>query len=293
MVCFLFVGAFGRRLLSPAWAQRTIEVLDRLILDWVLPVAVFFNISSVELSRHTLGVSMACVVVTIVDATLVWLWSLVLRREQRVRRTLSLVVPLGNTAYFGLPAVTAIIGRQALPDAIIFDQIGTTLMLATYGSYVANGGFAKAATAVLEVLTFRPLWGLMAGLFAAALGVNLTVGPLAIVATVSTFSLLALSMIALGSRIYLQQLKPSPELIGGLCIRLFAGPAVLVAASLSFSNLWTISPAVVLQGGAPPMVAAALLAQRNDLDGDLAFSLCTGGLLVALVTWPLLNLLFL
>jgi malate permease and related proteins len=51
---------------------------------------------------------------------------------------LLLVVPLGNTSFLGFPAVEALLGTDHLPAAVIYDQLGSFLALATYGGYVAS-----------------------------------------------------------------------------------------------------------------------------------------------------------
>src|SRR5690606_10353459 len=43
---------------------------------------------------------------------------------------------LGNTSYIGYPMVEALLGAQALPYAVVYDQFGTFVMLSTLGLVV-------------------------------------------------------------------------------------------------------------------------------------------------------------
>ena len=49
---------------------------------------------------------------------------------------LLLVVPLGNTSFLGIPMIQAFFGAAGLPYLIIYDQLGTMMIMGTYGSVI-------------------------------------------------------------------------------------------------------------------------------------------------------------
>lgn len=49
---------------------------------------------------------------------------------------LLLVVPIGNTAFMGVPMVNDFFGESGIPILIIYDQIGTTAIFAIFGSLI-------------------------------------------------------------------------------------------------------------------------------------------------------------
>lgn len=48
-----------------------------------------------------------------------------------------LTVPLVNAGFVGIPLIEALLGTDAVPYAILYDQFGTFLALNTYGILVA------------------------------------------------------------------------------------------------------------------------------------------------------------
>jgi malate permease and related proteins len=67
----------------------------------------------------------------------VWGLARLARLDARTSGTLLLVVPLANTSFLGFPAVEALLGADHLPAAVVYDQLGSFLALATYGAVVA------------------------------------------------------------------------------------------------------------------------------------------------------------
>ena len=81
---------------------------------------------------------------------------------------LMLCVALGNTSFIGFPMISALLGEQALPYAVVYDQFGTFLLLSTFGLVViarysgeAPPGWREIA---LRIVRFPPLWALAFGL---------------------------------------------------------------------------------------------------------------------------------
>src|SRR3546814_17588916 len=76
-----------------------------------------------------------------------------------------LVTPLGNTTFLGLAMVESLLGEEELTRAIAFDQLGSFLGLAVYGSFIAahygssEGGVGPVA---LRLLRFPPFLAVLA-----------------------------------------------------------------------------------------------------------------------------------
>ena len=91
----------------------------------------------------------------------------VLRRGEP-GRLLLLAVALGNSSFIGYPMVRALLGDEALPYAVVYDQFGTFVLLSTFGLYVIarHAGDAPPAprAMVARILRFPPLWALAVGL---------------------------------------------------------------------------------------------------------------------------------
>ena len=55
-----------------------------------------------------------------------------------VRAALLLVIPLGNTSFVGIPIIKTLLGSNAIGYVLMYDQFGTFLMLALYGSAIIS-----------------------------------------------------------------------------------------------------------------------------------------------------------
>lgn len=269
-------------------AGREESVLDVAVLDWLLPIAVLYNISNATWTVHAMAIVSLCVAVTLVDASLTLVLTRAMRIEDPARQTLLVVAPLGNTAFFGLSAVVAVLGPAYLADAIVFDQLGTTLMLATYGNIIARGSLHHVrADAMATVTGFRPLWGLVGGAALSAVGLHLDHAPLEQVGQAVTSALLPVSMLALGMKLAVKGLLLTRAVALGVLVRVVLGPAVLLGLVWGLGIATPELSAGLLQTAMPPMIAAALLAERRGLDGTLAFSLCGLGLVAAFCILPI------
>lgn len=205
---------------------------------------------------------------------------------------LLLVTPLGNTTFLGLAMVESLLGKAELTRALAFDQLGTFLALATYGSLIA-ARWGRGELGWVPVLTrlarFPPFLAVVAS-FALRffeLPSDITV------ALTQTGRLVApLAMLALGLRFRLAASSHARQAaIWCLGTKMVLLPIVVLVVAALLGGLdnpaWSAS---VLEAGMPPMVTAGVVAARAGLDEELATTVVGIGLLLALVTIPLLTL---
>ncbi|SRR6266571_1057044 len=287
IIVFLLIGAAAGRARQDESTPS--GVLDKVVLDWLLPITILYNISDVTWRLHAVYVVGLCCVITVVDAILVVIACRLFHIDGIMKRTLLLVVPLGNTAYFGFAAVTALLGSKFLPDAIIFDQIGTTLMLAIYGNAVARASGGRASREeLIGLLRFRPLWGFGVGVILDASDVHLMSGSTRVLGTAVSSALLPVAMLALGSKLATKGLVVSCPVIIGVTIRVLVGPAIVVGVVAATTASKAGVAGGLMQTAMPSMIAAALLAERRGLASREAYSLCAVGVVAACVVLPAL-----
>jgi len=63
------------------------------------------------------------------SAGLVFLAARLWRWERSTTGVLLLVVPLGNTSFLGVPMIQTFFGAAGLPPLIIYDQLGTMMIM--------------------------------------------------------------------------------------------------------------------------------------------------------------------
>lgn len=277
--------AFARlRLLPPTSA----EVLNLVVLYVCLPAAVLIYVPRLHVDLSLLGLVatpwlLVAATVALVAACARWLG---FRRDERA--ALLLCVGLGNTGFIGYPMVHALLGECALPYAVVYDQLGTFVLLSSFGLYVVAkyGGDAPptAKQVALRMLKFPPLWALLFGL------TLMPAQPPAWIASMLqklSNALLPLVMLAVGLSIRLRlprdEVKP---LAAGLLLKLALLPALALGLSLAFGMRGQMLQANVLESAMPPMISAAALAIAHHLASRLAAALVGYGILLSLATLP-------
>ena len=278
--------AAGRWLRPP---ESTVAAVDWVIINLALPAVVLHTIPQLQLTTDAVVPVVTAWCMVFVGAAAVWVVARRAGWSREVTGALLLVVPLGNTSFLGFPAVEALLGTDALPTAVLYDQLGTFLALTTYGAVVAaryGAGSADGPGVVLRrVLVFPPFVALMVGF-----GLRGVMLPEAIVGTLELLSvtLTPLAMVSIGLRLAGRRLQtPTAPVAFGLAVRLAFMPALVLAAAALFNGSGPAWDASVLEAGMPPMVTAGIVATAAGLDDDTVVSMVGIGLVLALATVPL------
>lgn len=290
LACFA-VGLLLQRGLPRSTAL--IGPLDQAVVGITLPALVLARLPELELGTDLVvpvgaawgGTAVAVAAVAGAARRVAW--------DRVTTGTLLLVTPLGNTTFLGLAMVEALLGDAARDRALAFDQLGSFLGLAVYGSIVAarwGHGEPGWHPIARRLLRFPPFLAVLASFPLRAVEL-----PDAVVDGLGAVGQLVgpLAMLAVGLRFRLA-LSDHGRRAARWCLGIKMGlmPLVVLAAAAVAGGLddpaWSAS---VLEAGMPPMVTAGVVAAQSDLDGDLAATVVGAGLLLALVTVPALSLL--
>lgn len=219
-----------------------------LILYFVLPPIVYFNIAHVELTFGGGAGIGAGILTSICVGLLAWFLAVpVLKLERPVAGAVICSAILANTSYLGYPMVYTLMGGEALSNAVLFDVVVSylTLMIGAFGVGAAFG--TKAGEGFRERLKSFFLKNPI--LFAAILGL-LVPDALApdIAVDISRFLVgipLVVGFFAVGAilteevRDGVMKIPPRPHKpLGAVIIcRLVAAPALLLLFTLPFSEV--------------------------------------------------------
>jgi predicted permease len=202
---------------------------------------------------------------------------------------LTLVCGLGNTAFIGFPMIEALHGREGVQLALVADQLGCFLALAIGGTIVAalySGKSASARAVVRKVLTFPPFVSLLVGIVAALLG-----GwpqPVDAIFDRLGATLVPLALFSVGLQFRLQfQRRHAAAVLLALGWKLLLAPLAIWLAGLAIGVSDAILTIAVLESAMAPMISAAILAEQNDLEPQLANTVLGIGIVLSLVTVPL------
>jgi malate permease and related proteins len=207
---------------------------------------------------------------------------------------LTLVCGLGNTAFIGFALIEALRGPEALKLAVIADQPGTFVMLAVGGAVVSavySGGVTDAAAIARRVFLFPPFVALIAGVVAGFLGGWPNALDEVFARIGGTLIPIALFSVGLQLRLQFDRHLLAPVSIA-LAWKLVLAPLLIFLLGVAFGVSTEILTIAVLQAAMAPMISAAILADQNGLEPQLANVVLGIGILLAFATVPAVSLMF-
>jgi predicted permease len=211
--------------------------------------------------------------------------------RQRVG-ALILVCGLGNTSFMGYPLIQAMHGQPGLALAVVADQLGTFPLLASAGIVVASiysGRTPRAATIAKRIATFPAFIALIVGIIVGIAGgwpawLNDVFAPIG-----ATLTPLALFSVGLQFKFRLD-VRQLGAVAWGLGWKLLLAPLLCLALGITTGIGGLVLTVGVLQAAMAPMISAAILADEYELEPALANTVLGAGIVLSLLTVPLLNL---
>jgi len=286
-VCVLLGVLFRRLRIFPADTARSLN-LYALYLS--LPAVILLKVPQIGLSREMLAVAVLPWLMLLFSAGLVLAAARLCGWPRPIIGVLLLVVPLGNTSFMGVPMIQAFFGAAGIPYLIVYDQVGTMLIFATYGSLIlalyGRDGAVNLAAIARRALFFPPTIALLIGL---ALRGWPYPAPLVQLLEGLAATLTPLVMTAIGFQMTLRLRRTTlAPLATGLTIKLLLAPlaALLLCRLLGWQGLAV--DVAILEAGMPPMVTASALAVAAGMAPELAVALTGLGIIAAFLTLPIL-----
>lgn len=204
----------------------------------------------------------------------------------QTRAALLLVMPLGNTSFVGIPIVHTLLGEEAIPYVLMYDQFGTFLILSLYGAAVIaryeTGMFHKRL--ILKKLLFFPPFIFL--VFALLFG-EIPLGIQPYLQLLSS-TLVPLALVSVG-----YSMKFGGEVDYGLFTQSLV-LKLLIMPLIAFGVLFAVGTeplalkTAVLESGMPSMITAGALAIAAGFAPALSAALVGYGIIIALITLPII-----
>lgn len=269
-----------------------VPFIDRWVLNVALPAVIVSRMSRADLGPDLLVPAVSAWVAMAVCASCVAVAAGRLGWDDETRAALLLVAVLGNTSFLGLAVVEGLLGPDALEGAIAYDQLGSFLVLAVWGSWVAarwGSGEAGWRPVVGRMLRFAPFLALCASPLVAALGPpDLFHEVLAVPGSTTA----PLAMFGLGLRFSLSGEGVDRRAgVVALGVKMLVAPAVLWVVLAVAGDPGALGARVaVLQAAAPPMVTAGIVAAAAGLSPRLSAWTVGSGTVASVLLLPLWGL---
>jgi len=288
-ITFLLIGMALKRI--PVFPDETGNVLNLFVIYISLPALVLLKIPELVFSRNLLVPAIMPWGMLLFSGSLILILSRLLKWERATTGCLLLLIPLGNTSFLGIPMVKAFFGDNAIPYALLYDQLGSFLALATYGSlilalYGTGENKPTIESVVKKVISFPPFIALVLAFILRAFPYP----PIAIsLLKILASTLVPLVMIAVGFQLTLSlSRKVTSQLCIGLSIKLIAAPvAALFICKIAGLEGEAVQVSI-FEAGMPPMVSAGALAILANLSPALTAALVGIGIVLSFATLPIL-----
>ena len=285
---FVALGILFGRL--KAFPPETVQVLNMFALYVSLPAVILLKVPQIEFSREALlpiaiawGALFFSIVLILVTAHL-------LKWPRSATGVLLLVVPLGNTSFLGVPIIQAFFGDAGLRHLIVYDQFGTILIFATYGSLIlafyGKEGSTNLQSVARRVFLFPPSLALAAGIALLPGGAYPPLAERLLQTVATTMTPLVMTAIGFQLKLHLQPTLRSP-LCFGLLLKLVLAPAAVLLICRLFGIHGLATDVSILEAGMPPMVTAGALAVIAGMNSELSAALIGLGLLLSFGTLPM------
>lgn len=289
IMTLMLLGVLLRRI--PVFSAETGNILNLFVIYISLPALILIKIPELPFSAQLLVPTLMPWGMLIISVLLVLILSRIFRWERSVTGCLLLLVPLGNTSFLGIPMVKAFFGDHAIPYALLYDQLGSFLALATYGALIlaiyGSGNQKPTFTTVIrKVVTFPPFIALILAFILKSFPHPKVVND---VLSILAATLIPLVMIAVGFQLKLRMDKAIlSQLTIGLSLKLVAAPLIALALTKMFNINGETVRVSIFEAGMPPMVSAGALAILANLSPVLTAALVGIGILISFFTLPLL-----
>jgi predicted permease len=288
ILIYLCIGMLARRI--PKFTDDTPVVLNAFVLYIALPAIILQKIPALTFSTALLIPAVVPWILLLIVVATVLLLSRIFGWSRDITAALLIVLPLGNTSFLGFPMTEAFFGGDHLPYALIYDQVGSFVALATYSTILAAAYSPSAEKATLKsmslkIVTFPPFLALMLALLLR----NFSYPPLfqALIDNLAA-TLVPLIMVAVGFtlRFSLGGERLSP-LLSGIAIKLVMMPLLVYVGCYALGLEGKAVTVSVFEAAMPPMISAGTIAIMAGLAPRMVANLVGFGLLVSFITLPL------
>lgn len=286
VVVMLLLGkAYAHAGVLPA---NTPDVINRLVIWLFLPALVLKAVHGLQFDPRLLvliGTPWLLAAATLLIVLLLQRW---IGWSREVSACLLLCVALANTAYLGYPMIEATLGSAALSYAVVYDQLGSFMLLSTFAVMVVaiySGGQRPSWRVVLRKIVTFPAFGML------ILGLLPWSPPPLLQGLITTLAdlLVPMAMFAVGFQLKLVPPRAyALPLLLGLGLKLVLMPALAYAIATLAGADALLTSVNTMQSAMPAMITAGALAIDARLAPDLAAALVGYGVLISVFWLPLL-----
>ena len=261
-------------------------ILNQFVIYISLPAMILLQIPKLTFSMDTLIPIVTSWFVMFISVIIVLIVCRFFNFTKEVTGSLLLVSILTNSSFMGIPIIQAYMGDEALPYVLVYDQLGTFIALATYGTFIASYYSSKSEISfkiiTIKVLTFPPFISLIIALFFMGVEFNETITK---VLNSFAITIVPIALVAVGLQLQLilpkEDIKPFSV---ALIIKLIVAPIIAIGICSLFNWDNQASIVSIMEAGMAPMITAGAIASMAGLAPRLSSAIVGYGILISFIT---------
>ncbi|RXJ85444.1 AEC family transporter [Arcobacter cloacae] len=282
------IGYFIRRL--NIFSKDAPTILNQFAIYISLPAMILIQVPKLSFSVDLIIPIVIAWFVMGISAILILVLSKIFAFSREVTGSLMLVAILTNSSFLGIPIINAYMGESAMPYVLVYDQLGTFIALATYGTFIAsyysNNSKITFKIITLKVLTFPPFLSLIVALFLIGVEFNPMISKV-----LSSFAntIIPIALVAVGLQLQFKMPKEDIKPFSvALIVKLIVAPIIAIAICKIFS--WNNEAAIVsiMEAGMAPMITAGAIASMAGLAPRLSSAIVGYGIIISFLTTAIL-----
>jgi len=282
------VGYFINRL--NIFSKDAPAILNQFVIYISLPAMIILQVPKLTFSMDTLIPIIVAWGVMGISTILVLLFARIFSFSKEITGSLMLVAILTNSSFMGIPIINAYMGESSLAYILVYDQLGTFIALATYGTFIASYYSSKSQISfkiiTLKVLTFPPFLSLVLALLLMGVEFHPVLSKV-----LSSFAntIVPIALVAVGLQLQFklprEDLKPFSV---ALFIKLIIAPIIAIVICKIFN--WNNQAAMVsiMEAAMAPMITAGAIASMAGLAPRLSSAIVGYGILISFITTGIL-----
>ena len=261
-------------------------ILNQFVIYISLPAMILLQVPKLSFSMDMIIPIVIAWGVMSISAILILLLSKFFSFSREITGCLMLVSILTNSSFLGIPIINAYMGESALAYVLVYDQLGTFIALATYGTFIASYYSNKTQLTfkiiTLKVFTFPPVIALITSLFLIGVEFNPIISKVlnSFASTIVPVALVAVGL-QLKLKISKEDLKPFSV---ALSVKLIIAPIIAIGISSLFNWNNQASIVSIMEAGMAPMITAGAIASMAGLAPRLSSAIVGYGILISFIT---------
>lgn len=288
LLLLLSLGKLSTKL--PVFPENTAQVLNQYVIWISFPATVLLKLNGLRFDASLLVLVLVPWILVFLSAGGVIFISKRLGWDRKLTGAVMLSVALGNTSFYGFPAIAGFLGEENLKYAILYDQLGSFLAVATFGTIVmsvyGNSTRVSAKNILWRILGFPPFIALVIGLLLVRIPIPAT--PLFLLKGLSA-TLIPLVIFSVGAQLkFRQPLSNITPILITMGLKMIVSPLIAFGILLALGISGPVLRVAVFEAAMPSMVMAGILAAAGNLRADVANAAIGYGILFSFVTLPLI-----